>query len=311
MRTPRQHAHTGSGRPVRRAAGLVVLAGLATGGAFAIGTGISSAAGGTATTPAAAPTSAGSAPSAAGPTASTPSTTTPPTGSTGTGCGWGGPGAMGRGMWGHGHGFGGGGFGGGGGGTITAVTPTTLTLRTEQGTETVTTTSSTAYTRERLTVGRGQLRVGEVVRVAGSRPRSAMTAPGTGAVTATRVEVVLPALAGRVASISGGTYTLVGPDGQLLTITSTASTRYYSEATAGTAAAVKVGTFVRAEGAQDSVTHLVADLIAVAPARGAQMDAPDGAGGPAAGSTASSGSDAAGASDPGVALTDAAAGVSA
>ncbi len=229
---------------------------------------------------------------------------------------------MGRGMrgFGHGHGFGGGGFGGGGG-TITAVTPTTLTLRTEQGTETVTTTSSTAYTRERLTMGRGQLRVGEVVRVSGSRPGSGMTEPGTGAVAATRVEVVLPVEAGRVASISGGTYTLVGPDGQLLTITSTPSTRYYTGATAGTAGAVEVGTFVMAEGTQDSVTHLVADLVAVAPARGSMPGGPDGAAGPdgpagpaaapAAGSAASSGSAATGASDPGVALTDASAGASA
>ncbi len=306
---------------MRRAAGLVVLAGLATGGAFAIGTGISSAAGGTSTAASTTPATTSSTPAAAAPSATAPSTTTPSTGSAGTGHGWGGPGGMGRGMrgdgFGRGHGFG----GGGGGGTITAVSPTTLTLRTEQGTETVTTTSSTAYTRERLSVGRGQLRVGEVVRVAGSRPGSAMTEPGTGAVTATRVEVVLPVLAGRVASTSGGTYTLVGPDGQLLTITSTSSTRYYSGATAGTAGAVKVGTFVMAEGTQDSVTHLIADLVAVAPARGSMPGGPDGAAGPdgpggpaaapAAGSTASSGSAAAGASDPGVALTDAAAGASA
>ncbi len=298
MRTPRQHEHSRSGRSVSRTAGFVVLAGLATGGAFAIGTGISSAAGGTATTPAA---------------TATPSTTTPSTGTDRPDRGWGGPGVghrMGGGGFGRGHGF------GGRGGTITAVTATTLTLRTEQGTETVTTTPATSYARERVTVSRAQLNVGEVVRVDGTPSGSAMSAPGTGSVTATRVEVVLPVLAGRVASISGSTYTLIGPDGQLLTVTSTGSTRYYNAGSASTAAAVKVGTRVAAEGTQDSVTHLVADVIAVAPARASWMGGPDGPGAPPAapavgGSSAVSGADAAGGSDAGSALTDAATGASA
>ena len=157
------------------------------------------------------------------------------------------------------------GFGrfGGAGGTITAINGTTLTLRTEQGTETVKTTAKTTYTKERVATTFAQLHVGDVVHVRAPRPTSATAMPGTGTVTATDVDVALPELGGRVTKIDAGTYTLSGRDGQILTVSTTGSTRYYDGSTKTTAASVKVGSYVRAEGAQDSLTHLSADVVGV------------------------------------------------
>ncbi len=216
-------------RSLSRTTGLVALAGLTTGGAFAAVSGISAA--------------SNSAPSAPAAAAATPSPATP-----GADHDWGVHGAF-----------------GGAAGTITAVNGTTLTLRTEQGTETIKTTASTTYTKERLTISFAQLRLGDVIRVEAPRPVRKTATPGTGTVTATQLDVVLPELSGRVSQINGGTYTVVGPGGQLRSVSSASGTRYYNGPTKTTAASVKVGTYIVAEGYQDSLTHLSADVITVAP----------------------------------------------
>ncbi|MDQ6936531.1 MAG: DUF5666 domain-containing protein [Actinomycetota bacterium] len=220
-------APTRSRRSLTRTTGLVALAGLTTGGAFAAVSGISAA--------------SNSAPSAPATTAA-PFPATPDTDH-----GWGAHGPF-----------------GGSAGTITAVNGTTLTLRTEQGTETVKTTASTTYTKERLTISFAQLRLGAVVRVEAPRPMGKTATPGTGNVTATQLDVVLPEFSGRVSQINGGTYTVVGSGGQLRTVTATTGTRYFNGPTKTTAASVKVGTYIVAEGNQDSLTHLSADVITVA-----------------------------------------------
>lgn len=172
---------------------------------------------------------------------------------------------------GHGGGPRGGPGGRGGGGTITAINDTTLTLRTMNGTETVDTSSSTTYTREHQTISFSDLSVGEIVHVraapASSRSSSSSTPaqPGTGTVNAGRVTVVEPSLDGRVTSASNGTYSLVGRDGQLLTLSTTSSTRYYNRTSQASSSAISDGTHIRAQGTQDSLTHLTADVISVAP----------------------------------------------
>ena len=160
----------------------------------------------------------------------------------------------------------------GGGGTITAINGSTLTLRTENGTETVDTSTATTYHNEMQSVSFTTLKVGDVVHVASARPRSTSSAstrpePGTGTVAATRVTVVEPSFAGRVTAIGNGTYTLVGRDGQLSTVTTTGSTRYDKGTAQAPASAVAVGDRVRAVGPKNSLTHLTADLITVGPAR--------------------------------------------
>lgn len=160
------------------------------------------------------------------------------------------------------------------GGTITAINGSTLTLRTMNGTEVVDTSSSTTYTKELQTISFSDLKVGEVVHVrrtpvAGTPTSSSSSSstppqPGTGTVNASRVEVIEPSLAGRVTSASNGTYDLVGMDGQLLTVSTTGSTRYYSGTSQTSSSALSDGAHIRAEGAQDSLTHLTADVIMLA-----------------------------------------------
>lgn len=179
-----------------------------------------------------------------------------------------------------------GGPGGGNTGTITAISGSTLTLRTENGTETVDTTSSTTYRKELQTISFSDLQSGDMVAVDPVPPSSASSTssssgttsssssssastpsqPGTGTVTAGRVTVVEPSLSGRVTSISNGTFSLVGPGGQELTIATTGSTHYYSSSMSETTASgIAVGDHVTAEGTQSDLTHLTADLIAVMP----------------------------------------------
>ncbi len=175
----------------------------------------------------------------------------------------GGPGGRGRGP--------NGGPGGhkGKGGTITAINGSTLSLRTENGTERVDTSSSTTYSKEMQTISFSGLHVNDIVHVAGTPTTSTSTAtppqPGTGTVNATAVTVVLPSFAGRVTSSSNGTYSLVGHDGQLLTVKTTGSTRYYNGTSRASASAISAGTHVMAEGAQNGLTDLTADVIAVMP----------------------------------------------
>ena len=228
-------------RTATRTTGLVALAGLAAGGAFAAVSGISDA-------------------SSSTPSTSTTATSATPNPTAGTT--W--PGTNHGGGFDGDRGFGGGGFGGGGG-TITAINGSTVTLRTEQSTETVKTTSKTTYTKERVATSFAQLHVGDVVRVDAPRPTSATATPGTGTVTATGIDVVQPELTGRVTKIEAGTYTLVGRNGQLETVSTAGSTRYFDGSTKTTAASVKVGSYVVAEGSQDSLTHLSADVVGLLP----------------------------------------------
>jgi hypothetical protein len=152
----------------------------------------------------------------------------------------------------------------------------TLTLRTENGTETVDTSSPTTYSAELQTINFSDLHVGDIVSIAplapvggGSSSRGSSSKPtplGTGTVKAGSVAVVKPSITGRVTSSRNGTYSLVGPGGQLLTVTTTSSTRYYnSSMSKSSASAISSGDHVVAEGAQSDLTHLTADVIAVMP----------------------------------------------
>lgn len=177
----------------------------------------------------------------------------------------------------------------GGGGTITSISGSTLILRTLNGTETVETGSSTSYYKEMQTISFSDLATGEVVHVMGApvstgssaSKSSAPAQPGTGTVEAKRITVVEPTFSGRVRSkSSNGTLTIVGMDGQLLTVETTSSTRYYKGTTKTTSSAVADGTRIVAEGAQSSLSTLSADVIIVAPAPPAPANPPTGSASP-------------------------------
>jgi Domain of unknown function (DUF5666) len=154
-----------------------------------------------------------------------------------------------------------------GGGTITQIGGDTLTLRTQAGTETVTTSSTTQYLEARRSISFSDLKVGDTVRVLAAPGSARPATPGTGTVAARRIVVVEPVLAGRVQSIDGDTVTLVGRRGQLLTVTLTGVTSYFTGMQPATRAALTAGTRVVATGTQDSPTHLTADAVTVLPAR--------------------------------------------
>lgn len=170
-------------------------------------------------------------------------------------------------------GRGGFGFGrmGGGGGTITAINGSTLTLRTMAGTETVNTSGSTTYMKDRQTITFGDLKVGDVVHVVPAAGSARPATPGTGTVAASRIVVVEPMLMGRVTSIDGDTVNLVGRDGQELTVTLTDSTKYFNGAQSADRSAVTAGSRILAAGTQDSLTHLTANVVTILPANAHPM----------------------------------------
>jgi Domain of unknown function (DUF5666) len=168
--------------------------------------------------------------------------------------------------------FFGGGFCGGETGTVIKISGSTLTLRTLAGTVTVTTTSSTTYSREEQQVHLSAVKVGDVVAVRGSRTGTSPTA--TSPIAATAITVEVPSISGRVQSVSGKTVTLVTGDGQLAYITISSSTAYHGvRGATATSSSVKAGVYIVAQGTQIGLTTLNADNVQVL---GALSFTPDG-----------------------------------
>ena len=158
--------------------------------------------------------------------------------------------------------FFGGGFCGGETGTVIKISGSTLTLRTLAGTVTVTTTSSTTYSREEQQVHLSAVKAGDVVAVRGSRTGTSPTA--TSPIAATAITIEVPSISGRVQSVSGNTVTLVTGDGQLAYITVSSSTAYHGvRGAASTSSSVKAGVYIVAQGTQVSLTTLNADNVEV------------------------------------------------
>jgi hypothetical protein len=166
------------------------------------------------------------------------------------GAGFGGPSFFGR------------GFCGGETGTITKISGSTLTLRTLAGTVTVTTSSSTTYSREAQQVHFSAVKVGEVVAVRGSRSGTSPTA--TSPIAATAITIEVPSISGRVQSVSGDTVTLVTGDGQLAYVTISSSTAYHGvRGASATSSSLKAGVYIVAQGTQVNLTTLSADDVQV------------------------------------------------
>lgn len=158
--------------------------------------------------------------------------------------------------------FFGGGFCGGQTGTVTRISGSTLTLRTIAGTLTVTTTSSTTYSREEQQVHFSAVKVGDVVAVRGKRSGASPTA--TSPIAATAITIEVPSIMGRVQSVSGNTVTLVTGDGQLEYVTLSSSTAYHGvRGAAATSSSIKAGVYIVAQGTQVSLTTLSADDVQV------------------------------------------------
>ena len=154
------------------------------------------------------------------------------------------------------------GFCGGETGTVTKVSGSTITLRTLAGTLTVTTSSTTKYSREAKQVSFGAIKVGDVLAVRGSRTGTSKTA--TSPIAATAITIEVPSISGRVQSVSGGTITLVTGNGQLEYVSTSGGTAYQGfRGATSSSASVKAGVFIVAQGTQTDLTHLSADTIEV------------------------------------------------
>ncbi len=154
------------------------------------------------------------------------------------------------------------GFCGGETGTVTKISGSTLTLRTLAGTLTVTTSSTTKYSREEQQVGFGAIKVGDVVAVRGSRTGTSKTA--TSPIAAAAITIEVPSVSGRVQSVSGGTITVVTGNGQLEYVTISGATAYHGvRGASASSTSVKAGIFIVAQGTQTDLTHLSADTIDV------------------------------------------------
>jgi hypothetical protein len=176
-------------------------------------------------------------------------------GATVSGAGFGGPSVFGGGFFGEG-------FCGGETGTVTKISGSTLTLRTLAGSVTVTTSSSTTYSREEQQVHFSAVKVGDVVAVRGSRTGASPTA--TSPIAAKAITIEVPSISGRVQSVSGNTVTLVTGDGQLEYVTLSGSTAYHGvRGASATSSSVKAGVFIVAQGTQVDLTTLNADDVQV------------------------------------------------
>jgi hypothetical protein len=154
-------------------------------------------------------------------------------------------------------------FCGGATGTVTNISGSTLTLRTLQGTDTVTTTSATTYSREGKKVSFSAVKVGDVVQVRSTHggPASKTVTPP---ITAVAITIEVPTITGRVQSVSGNTITLVTSNGQLEYATTSSATVYQGIGNAtATSASVKSGIYVVVQGTETDLTHITADGVQV------------------------------------------------
>jgi hypothetical protein len=159
-----------------------------------------------------------------------------------------------------GFGFASGGVCGGETGTVTKISGSTLTLRTLTGSLTVTTSTTTKYSREGKQVKFAALTVGEVVQVRGTPASKTATSP----IAASAITIEIPTVTGRVQSVSGYAITLVTSDGQLEYVTTSGATAYQGVRNAtATSASVKAGIYIVVQGTETDLTHITADGIQV------------------------------------------------
>jgi hypothetical protein len=155
-----------------------------------------------------------------------------------------------------------GGFCGGETGTVTKISGSTLTLRMLAGTVTVTTSSSTKYSREGHQVSFSAIKVGEVVAV--RRSHTGTSKMATSPIAAAAITIEVPSVSGRVQSVSGNTITLVTSNGQLEYVTTSGATSYNANRGAtASSGSVKASVYIIAQGTQTDLTHLTADDIQV------------------------------------------------
>jgi hypothetical protein len=149
-----------------------------------------------------------------------------------------------------------GGFGlGHGGVTITAISGSSISLTTDDGwTRTITVDSGTTYTKAGATITLGDLAVGDMIAFR-------QTQESDGTYTIDSVRVVLPRLGGQVTAVNGSTITLKQGDGATATVKIASGAKIMVNGNAATAADIKVGMFLAAEGTKNADGSLDATVV--------------------------------------------------
>jgi hypothetical protein len=149
-------------------------------------------------------------------------------------------------------------------GVVTNVSGTTLTLTTFDGaTHTVTASASTRYQKAGQSATLADISSGTAIVVEG-------TTNSDGSLSAVRVTIQEPRVAGQVTAVNGSSYTVTGAFGQSYTVAPTSSTTYVNaDGTTASASAVKAGVAIIAQGTLSSDGRtLTAQRVIIAP-RGA------------------------------------------
>ena len=144
-----------------------------------------------------------------------------------------------------------------GGVEITAIDGTSVALKTVDGwTRTIEVTSSTQITKGGDTIALSDLAVGDTIRF-----RQKRNADGSFSVT--RIDVVLPTVAGTVTAKTGSTITLKQRDGTSVTVHVDASTKFHVQGVTGAASLsnVTVGMGLIANGEKNADGSLNADQV--------------------------------------------------
>jgi hypothetical protein len=144
-----------------------------------------------------------------------------------------------------------------GGVEITAIDGSSVALKTVDGwTRTIEVTSSTQITKGGDTIALSDLAVGDTIRF-----RQKRNADGSFSVT--RIDVVLPSVAGTVTAKTGSTITLKQRDGTSVTVHVTGSTKFRVQGVTGTASLsdVSVGMGLIANGEKNADGSLNADRV--------------------------------------------------
>ena len=151
--------------------------------------------------------------------------------------------------------------------TVSSVSGNTITAKRGDGTSvTVHTTSSTRYMRAGKTVDSSAVKAGMQIAVQGTRNSD-------GSIAASTINIVLPQAGGKITAISGTTITV--SDGRGTHTIHVSSSTTYDQMTRGSngptssSAAfsdLKVGTYIQAEGTQNSDGSLAAEAVHIVPA---------------------------------------------
>jgi hypothetical protein len=145
-------------------------------------------------------------------------------------------------------------------GVVTNVSGTTLTLTGFDGaSHTVSVTDQTRYQKAGASAALSDVTTGTAIVTEG-------TLDSSGTLTAVRVLIRVPTLAGEVTAVNGSSYTVTARFGTTYTVNATSSTTYVNrDGTAASASAVTAGTYIAAQGTLSGTT-LTAQRIIVVPA---------------------------------------------